>query len=55
MTYKKITIYYAIYINVFSHVTFYYVKVSTGDFLNTNNNQTEFPELRKGFEKHFWN
>ena len=48
--YKKIIIDYAIYIKVFSGVTVSYFTVSTNDVLNTTNNETQFPEIRKVFE-----
>ena len=51
--YKKITIYYVIYIKVFSDGTLSYTKVSTDDVLNNNNNETEFPELIIVFEEYF--
>ena len=51
MKYKKITIDHAIYIKVFSVVT--YLTVSTYDVLSTTNNETEFPELRRVFEEYF--
>ena len=38
LKYKKITIYYAIYIKVFFDGTVSYLTVSTDDFLNTTNN-----------------
>ena len=38
---------------VFSDVTVSYITVSTDDFINTTNNETEFPELRGFFEEHF--
>ena len=31
----------------------YYIIVYTDDFLNTNNNDTESPELRRVFEEYF--
>ena len=51
--YKKITIYHAIYIKVFSDGTFSYISVSTDDVLNNTNNKTAFPEPRKVFEECF--
>ena len=50
---KKITIDHDIYIKVFSYGTWSYITVSTDDVLNTNNNETEFPELTRVFEEHF--
>ena len=44
--YKKITIDYAIYINVLYDGTVSYHTVSTGDFFNTANNETAIPGLR---------
>ena len=46
LKYKKITIYHAIYIKVFSDGTVSYLTVSTDDVLNTTNNETVFPELK---------
>ena len=40
LKYNKISIDIAIYINLFSDETVSYLKVSTGDVLNTNNNET---------------
>ena len=51
--YKKITIYLPIYIKVFYDGTVYYLVVSTDYFLNTTNNDTEFPQLRRVFEEDF--
>ena len=48
--YKKITIYHAIYIKVFSDGTVSYLTVSTDDVLNTTNNETAFTELKRAFE-----
>ena len=47
LKYKKNTIDNAIYIKVFADVTVSYLTVSTDDVLNTNNNETEFPEFKK--------
>ena len=52
--YKKSTTDNAIYIKVFSDITVSYLKVSTDDFLNSTNNETEFPELTRVFEEHFY-
>ena len=52
LKYKKITIDHAIYIKVFSDITVYYITVYTDDFLNTTNNETEFTEITRVFEKH---
>ena len=49
LKYKKITIYHAIYIKVFTDVTVSYLTVSTDDVLNTTNNETEFPEITRFF------
>ena len=38
---------------VFTDGTVLYLKVSTDDFLNANNNETEFPELTRFFKEHF--
>ena len=51
--YKKITIYCDIDIKVFSDVTLSYITVSTDNFLNTNNSETESPKLRKLLEEAF--
>ena len=51
--YKKITIDHAIYIKVFSDGTVSYPTVYTDDVFNTNNNETEFNELKREFEEHF--
>ena len=53
LKYKKRTIYYAIYIKVLYDGTVSYITVSTDYILNTNNNETAFPELRRVFEEHF--
>ena len=53
LKYKKITIYHAIYIKVLSGVTVSLLIVSTDDFLNTTNKNTEFPEITRVFEEHF--
>ena len=50
---NKGTIYHAIYIKLLSDGTIYYFIVSNDDVLNTTNNNKTFPELRRGFEKHF--
>ena len=51
--YKKNTIDRAIYIKLFSDGTVSYLTVSTDDVLNTNNNETAFPELTIVFKDHF--
>ena len=51
--YNKITIYYAIYIKVFSGNTLYYLIVSSDYVINTTNNNTAFPELTRVFEEYF--
>ena len=51
--YKKSTIYYVIYIKVFSDGTVSYFTVSTDDFLNTTNSEIESTELTRVFEEHF--
>ena len=51
--YKRSTIYHEIYIKVFSDGTVYHLTVSTDDFLNTTNNETEFTEPIIVFEEHF--
>ena len=53
LRYKNITIYHAIYIKFLYGVTVYYLKVSNYYILNTNNNDTSFPELTRVFEEHF--
>ena len=40
--YKKITIDHDIYINFFTDVTVYYLRVSNDDVLNTTNNEAAF-------------
>ena len=47
LKYKKITIDHAINIKVFSDGTVSYLTVSKNDVLNTNNNETAFPEVRR--------
>ena len=47
------TINHAIYIKVFSDGTVYYLTVSTGDVINSTNNETAFPEIRRVFEEAF--
>ena len=49
LKYKKITIDHDIYIKVFYGGTVSHTSVSTGDVINTTNNETEFPELRRFF------
>ena len=53
LKYKEIAIYYSIYIKVFFDGKFSYITVSTDDVLKTNNNETEFTELRRVFEEAF--
>ena len=52
LKYKKIRIYHTIYIRFLSDETVSYITVSTDDILNTNNNETVFPELTRVFEEH---
>ena len=47
------TIYHAIYIKVFYDWTVSYLMVYTDDDLNTTNNETYFPELRRVSEEAF--
>ena len=49
----KITIYHDIYIEVLSDETVPYLTVSTDDVINTTNNDTKFPDLRRYFEELF--
>ena len=51
--YEKRKIDNAIYIKVFFDRSVSYLTVSTDDFLNTTNNETSFPELRRFFEEDF--
>ena len=51
--YKKSAIDHAIYIKVLSYGTLSYLTVSIDDIINTNNNETSFPELTRVFEEHF--
>ena len=51
MKYKKSIIDRALYIKLLSDGTVSYIKVSTDDILKTTNNETEFPEIRRFFEK----
>ena len=53
MKYKKIKIYHAIYIKVFSDQTGSYLIVSPNDVLNNKNNKTGFTEISKCIEKSF--
>ena len=53
MKYNKITIYHAIYIRVFFDGNMSYLTVSKDDFMDKTNNDAEFTELRKVFEKAF--
>ena len=49
LKYNKNKIDHAIYIKLFSDKTVSFLTVSTDDLINTNNNETEFPELIKVF------
>ena len=51
--YKKSIFYHAIYIKVLSDGTMSYLVVSTGDVLNTTNNEKNIPELRKISQDYF--
>ena len=51
--YKKITIYHAIHIKVFTYGTVSYLTISTDDVLNTTNNENEFSELTIFPKEHF--
>ena len=51
--YKKSAIDHDIYIKAFFDGTLYYLTVSTGDVINTTNNETSFPGLTRVFEEHF--
>ena len=53
LVYNKITFDHDICIKVSADVTVSYLTLSTDDFLNTNKNNTEFPELRIVFEEGF--
>ena len=53
LKYKKITIDHAINIKLFSDGTVSYLTVSKNDVLNTNNNETAFPEVTRFFEEIF--
>ena len=53
LKYKKITTDHDIYIKLFSDGKVSYLTVSTGDVLNTNNNETAFTELTLVFEEQF--
>ena len=50
---KKSTIDHAIYIKVYTDGTVSYLTFYTDNVLNTTNNETAFPELRRGFEESF--
>ena len=50
---KKIIIDHAIYTKVSSYVTVSYLTFYTDDVINTNNNDTDFTELRRVFEEYF--
>ena len=47
LKYQNMLIYHTIYIKVLSDVTVSYLIVSTDDVINTTNNETAFPEIRK--------
>ena len=47
---KKSTVDHAIYIKLFSDKNFPYLTASTDDVLNTTNNDTSFPYLKKVFK-----
>ena len=49
INYKKSRIDRDIYIKLLSNGTVAYLTVSNYDFLNSNNNETGFPELKKTF------
>ena len=49
--YNRSTLYHAIYIRVFTDGTVSYLTVYTDDVINTTNNETKFPELRRVFEE----
>ena len=51
--YNKITIDHDIYTKVLSDGTVSYIKFSTDDVLNTNNNETAFTKLTNVFEENF--
>ena len=51
--YKKSTIDHNIYFKVFTDVIVSYLTVSTDGVINTTNNETEFPELKRVFIEHF--
>ena len=53
LKYKKITIDHAICIKVLYGITMYHLTVYTDDFLNTNNNETGFPEITIFLDEHF--
>ena len=53
LKYKKSTVDHSIYIKVFYDGTVSYLKVSTDYFMNTHNNETEFPEITIVFQEHF--
>ena len=53
LKYKENVTYYSIYINCLSDGTVSYLTVSTDDIVDTTNNETEFPELRRVFEEDF--
>ena len=48
--YNKTTIDNSIYITVLSDGKVSYLTVSTDDFLNTTNNETAFPELKRALK-----
>ena len=47
LKYKKITIYHAVYIKVFSDGTVSYLKVSTDDIISNTYNEAQFTELTR--------
>ena len=53
LKYKNSTIDYYIYTKVLTNGTAPYLIVYTDDVINTTNNETSFPELKRVFEEHF--
>ena len=53
LKYNKNTIDHDIYIKVSFGGTVSYLTISNADVINTNNNETEFPELTRFFEERF--
>ena len=51
--YKRITIYHYIYIKVLYNGTVSYLNFFTGDVINTTNNETEYPELKRVLKNNF--